>query len=67
VVEPEVKKEPVYRMETVTANGPACLLQLKRKDFEGMAKNLKVLGAGASLRNDYDIIYSFLASNYDTK
>ena len=42
-------------------------MQLRRKDFEGMANNLKVLGAGASFKHDYEIVYSFLASNYETK
>jgi len=55
------------RLETVVAQGHACLLQLKVQDLENMiAQDIK-LGGGATLKNDYEVLRSFLGSNYDTK
>jgi hypothetical protein len=61
-------EEPLRRFETVVAHGPACLLQLKVQDLEAMVGHKDVkLGGGASLQKDYEVLISFLGSNYDTK
>jgi hypothetical protein len=59
---------PLKRLETVVAQGAACLLQLKIKDLDAMINHKDIkLGGGATLKNDYEVLLSFLGSNYDTK
>jgi len=58
--------QPLKRMETVVAHGPACLLQLKIADLTDMLSGGKI-GGGATMQKDYDTLMSFLTSNYETK